>query len=202
MRSTSPPPCNEVLFRCPPSALHVRSFLRRLPLFCGEAIRIQIRPELLVSGNHLLNSGGAGAAVYGAASIAERRILLEGALLRRPVELGRILTHEIFHFVWVRRSNGDRWSYEGVLDFEFEQHARGELGWPSESVKLTLTRADRRYRSRRWRQYVCESFCDSAAWYFAVGDRPHEELTLKPRFRAQRAIWLRNLFRPGQRILV
>ena len=32
-------------------------------------------------------------------------------------------------------------------------------------------------RTRRWREYCCESFCDTAAWMYSGVER-HEEFTL------------------------
>jgi hypothetical protein len=48
-----------------------------------------------------------------------------------------------------------------------------------------------RYRTRRWREYCCESFCDTAAWMYS-GVRSHPEFTLAPRFRARRRLWFEN----------
>jgi hypothetical protein len=46
---------------------------------------------------------------------------------------------------------------------------------------------------RQWREYVCESFCDTAAWLYG-GLRTHDEFTLSPRFRRRRAAWFRQTF--------
>ena len=48
-------------------------------------------------------------------------------------------------------------------------------------------------RGRPWREYLCESFCDTAAWLY--GDvRKHEEFTLAARFRQRRAGWFKAAF--------
>jgi hypothetical protein len=43
-------------------------------------------------------------------------------------------------------------------------------------------------RNRRWREYCCESFCDTAAWLYA-GVARHEEFTLAAPLRAARRKW-------------
>jgi hypothetical protein len=47
------------------------------------------------------------------------------------------------------------------------ERARGEAGWSAEWRKAALSDADRRHRTRRWREYACEAFCDSAAALWA-----------------------------------
>ena len=70
-----------------------------------------------------------------------------------------------------------------------EQRARGELGWSSELRKLGISRLDIRYQTRNWRNYLCESFCDTLAWRFC-GLRKHDEFTLSMRYRRWRREWL------------
>ena len=53
---------------------------------------------------------------------------------------------------------------------------------------------------RRWREYLCESFCDTAAWLYS-GLPSHEEFTLAPRFRRPRARWFADRF-SASRLLV
>ena len=45
----------------------------------------------------------------------------------------------------------------------------------------------------RWRDYLCESFCDTAAWIYS-GVRRHPEYTLAARHRNRRAEWFRAAF--------
>ena len=45
-----------------------------------------------------------------------------------------------------------------------------------------------------WRDYLCESFCDTAAWIYS-GVRRHPEYTLAARHRDRRAEWFRGVFR-------
>jgi hypothetical protein len=92
--------------------------------------------------------------------------------------------------------NPRRWSYEDLLDAELAAHARGELGWSAEWRKCSLGAAHRRNRSRLWREYCCESFCDSAAWLYS-GCRVHEEFTLAPRFRSRRRDWFNRIAEAG-----
>lgn len=113
--------------------------------------------------------------------------MLDSALLDQPRELARILVHELYHFVWRRLGNRVRRSYEELLQSEVRQRRRGELGDSSERRKSALTREDILKRSRRWREYVCESFCDTAAW-LAAGGR-HSEFTLDPEARRKRRTW-------------
>jgi hypothetical protein len=71
-------------------------------------------------------------------------------------------------------------AYEQLLGAE---RAPGELGWSAEWRKLALTPAHRRDRSRAWREYCCESFCDTAAWLWS-GLARHPEFTLAAQYRA------------------
>jgi hypothetical protein len=142
-----------------------------------------------------LTSGeGPGAEVHAASFIRQRRMILDRELRSNQAELSRILVHEVFHFVWVRLSNNARNSWRGVLEKEIEQHARGELGWSSEYRKTALLgESARSFASRRWSEYSCESFCDTAAWIYAAFLAEHEEHTLAARFRKTRRAWFAGL---------
>ncbi len=126
--------------------------------------------------------------MHAAAFLVRRHIVIDQDLFRRR-DLARILYHEVFHFVWARLGNPLRLSYEHLVRREWKESARGELGWSAEQRKLSLAAADVRRRTRRWADYVCESFCDSAAWFCLGTRRAHPEWTLKPRFRARRRRW-------------
>lgn len=119
-----------------------------------------------------------------------REIVLEKDLLESPAELARVLVHELFHFVWVRAGNTVRRSWEALIAEELERHARGELGWSAEMRKRALGRRDAALRTRRWREYLCESFCDTAAWILSHARR-HEEFTLAAGNRRRRREWFR-----------
>lgn len=114
--------------------------------------------------------------------LRKREIVLDAELLENGVERARILVHELFHFVWLRLGNLDRQSWSELLEAEHVARARGELGWSSEWRKCEAR------EGRLWREYACESFCDTAAWIYAqIGD--HKEFTLAPRWRRKRRVW-------------
>ena len=124
--------------------------------------------------------------------------MLDSQLEREARELNRILTHELFHFAWVRLSNAGRYSYEALIRKEWSSNARGELGWSAESRKLRLGRNSWRARRRKqWSEYLCESFCDTAAWLLS-GVRRHPEFTLAKRYCDRRAAWFEETFRAGK----
>jgi hypothetical protein len=129
-----------------------------------------------------------GTEVHGASFVKRRLMVLDEELIAKPKELSRIAVHELFHFVWPRLGNPRRRSFEELLARESERGARGELGWSAASVKDALSSGDRRRRSRRWREYVCESFCDTAAWLYG-GPADHDEYTLGRRWRRERRRW-------------
>jgi len=103
-------------------------------------------------------------------------------------EFPRVFVHEVFHFVWLRAGNSRRRDFETLLRSEWLAGASGELGWSAEWRKLKLTPGDVRGRTRRWRDYCCEGFCDSAAWLYS-GVRSHPEYTLASRYRTGRRAW-------------
>jgi hypothetical protein len=154
--------------------LAARRALRRMPPFCGAPIRIVAAPGLR----------DLRGAVHAGAFIPERRIALDCSAR----EFGRILAHELFHFVWVRLGNPRRRRWEEALRGELARGARGELGWSAEWRKRALTPRDAALRTRRWREYCCESFCDTAAWLYG-GRARHAEFTLAARFGAARRVW-------------
>lgn len=159
-----------------------------LPLLEGRPIRLCFRPELRAWRGRLVSGSRRGEEVHAGSQLRKRLIVLDRALLDRPGELKRILTHELFHFVWLRIPHSVRLSYEELLRRELAARARGELGWSAELRKARLEGGDAAGRSRRWRDYACESFCDTGAWLYS-GLRAHEEFTLKPRFREGRRRW-------------
>jgi hypothetical protein len=128
----------------------------------------------------------AGNPAHAATFSRKRLILLDSELLEDPAEHARILAHERFHFVWVRLGNATRRSWEAVLQFEASRGARGEMGWSAEWRKRKLTPGDITKRSRLWREYCCESFCDTGAW---VETGLQNEANLANRWRAGRKAW-------------
>jgi hypothetical protein len=147
-----------------------------LPGLEGRPIRVQLRRSL---GPHLA-----------ATSIPRRTIFLDRQVLCSHGDFERILVHEVFHFVWVRLSNAVRRDWERILTRELDESATGELGWSAAWRKARLKGAERR-RTPAWRRYVCESFCDTAAWRFA-GLETHEEFTLPMSYRRQRRQWFKR----------
>ena len=179
-------------------ALGLRRLAKRLPALQGRAIRIRFLPDLRAGRDKLYSQCPYGQPVYAASFIRRRSIVLDLELRQRSRELARILVHELFHFVWVRLGNPVRSSYLALLQKEWKQHARGELGWSAETRKARL-RSGRScaHRQQQWRDYACESFCDTAAWLYS-GLRRHPEVTLAARHRTRRAEWFRATFRgPG-----
>jgi hypothetical protein len=131
-------------------------------------------------------------AVHAGAFLRERRITMDCSRAEFP----RIFVHELFHFVWLRAGNGARRSFERTLVAERRKGARGELGWSAEWRKLALTAPDVQNRTRRWREYCCESFCDTAAWLYA-GLHRHAEFTLAAPFRSMRRAWFATFVKDG-----
>jgi hypothetical protein len=126
----------------------------------------------------------AGNAADAATFIRDRLIVLDQNLTGNQHQ--RVLCHELFHFVWVRLGNPRRLAWESLLAAEWRAVARGETGWSAEWRKQKLTGADVSGRTRKWREYCCESFCDTAAWLFASNE---SELTLSPKWREGRKAW-------------
>ena len=106
------------------------------------------------------------------------------------------MIHELFHFVWVRLSNLKRRTWEMILTKEMHFAAQGELGWSAEWRKAKLKAVDVEQRKQVWRTYVCESFCDTAAWLYA-SLRRHDEFTLALPARRTRKTWFRRNFQPN-----
>ena len=145
--------------------------------FDAEKIRIRYRSKLVDT---------AGNPAHAATFIRERLIVLDTELKRDPAEHARILTHERYHFVWVRLGNPRRLLWEAHLKGEIAANARGEAGWSAEWRKRKLRALALERRSRRWREYCCESFCDTAAWVVTGNEA---ELTLAKRYREGRKAW-------------
>jgi hypothetical protein len=153
----------------------------RLPILEGRPVRVTVRVSL---GPHLA-----------ATSLPRRTILLDSAVLTRTGDFERILVHELFHFSWVRLGNPLRREWSELLAWEWSSGVAGELGWSAEWRKAKLNAEDWQGRSPRWRRYICESYCDTAAWLYA-GLSGHPEFTLEVAARKNRKAWFRELPRP------
>ena len=150
-----------------------------LPPLTGDPIRVVIRRSL---GPHVA-----------ATSIPRRVIYLDRQVLVERGDFERILVHELFHFAWVHLGNSVRREWELVLEAELARGDRGELGWSAEWRKKKLSASVISLRTTAWRRYVCESFCDTAAWMFA-GLADHDEFTLPVRARRRRHAWFARNF--------
>ena len=124
--------------------------------------------------------------------LRKRLIVLDSNLERTPRQLARILVHELFHFVWLRLGNPVRRKYEELVRAEFDRRVRGELGWSAEGRKRELSAQDLSRRTRRWREYACESFCDTAGYLYS-GIGRYSEGTLSVSARRTRRLWLEDL---------
>lgn len=156
--------------------IRVRAILRRLPPLMGAPLRLE----------HVRGLRDRQGDVHAGSFLRERRI----AFNCTRAEFPRIFVHELYHFVWLRAGNPVRLSYGELLRGECLAGARGELGWSAEWRKRKLGARDWESRSRRWREYCCESFCDTAAWLYS-GAR-HAEFTLSRRCRAGRRAWFQR----------
>ena len=161
-------------------AARARALLARLPTLAGAPIGLFWAAGLRDGGRE----------VHAVSFLRKRSI----AFNCRNGEFARVFIHELFHFVWLRLGNQRRRSYEEVLGKEQAAGARGELGWSAEWRKRDLTAGDIQARSRLWREYCCESFCDTAAWIYS-GIRRHEEFTLARRFSKRRREWFTGIER-------
>lgn len=160
----------------PRLAPQVRSLLHRFPEMDGALIRIDTK-------RNLRDRRGP---VHAAAFLRERRMVFDCTRAEFP----RIFVHELFHFVWLRLGNPLRHAWEDRLTAEFQAGVRGELGWSAEWRKGELDEGQITAPGRRWREYCCEGFCDTAAWLYS-GTPRHPEFTLRKRWRKARAAWFK-----------
>ena len=159
-----------------PAALRV---LRRMPPLRGASIRIQ----------HVSGLRDRRGPVHAGSFLRQRRIAFDCTAAEFP----RIFAHEVAHFIWLRLGNPSRRSWENLLRAELRTRARGELGWSAEWRKNALSSTDIACRTRGWREYCCESFCDTAAWLWSGVGR-HPEFTLAGKLRSLRRTWFRVYF--------
>lgn len=190
----------------------VRSWIAALdPAFAARLPRLEVVPAeaiVRISGRILLEAsrdGRRGLRVAGDCStqavsyVRERVLVLHRRLLRQRWLGQRLFYHELCHFLWPRLAAGARRRYLKHLRRELAQAVRGELGYSAQDRKR---RRLRRVRSgSAWREYACESFCDTGAYALAraagLGARLRSvEFTLAPRHRPGRlAAWQRALGR-------
>ncbi len=149
----------------------------RVPPIAGPPIRIE-RSRGLRDARGVVHAGS---------FLHQRRMLFDCTRAEFP----RVFVHELFHFVWLRAGNPLRLAWEARMRAEHRSRSRGDLGWSAEWRKVALTPRDVSARSRRWREYCCESFCDTAAWKYS-GVRRHPEFRLAAPFRARRRQWFEH----------
>ena len=130
--------------------------------------------------------------MHAATFVPQRRIVLEQDLLEDAALLRLILTHEILHFAWRRLGNLRRREYRELLASERAGRARGELGESAAVAKEKMLETGWLSGSSAWRQYACESFCDTGAWLLGGVGR-HASFRLAKRWRERRAAWFRTL---------
>jgi hypothetical protein len=167
----------------PALARAIRAIMRRLPEMNGAPIRLQ-----RVSG--LRDRRGP---VHAGSFLRERRIAFDCTRAEFP----RILVHELFHFVWLRLGNPARHSWETLLVAECRRGRGGELGWSAQWRREALSDNDIDRRSRAWRLYCCESFCDTAAWLYS-GITGHPEFTLAGNLCRTRRRWFLATIETGR----
>jgi len=148
--------------------------LRRMPPLTGLPVRLEGAPGLR-------DQRGP---VHAGSFLSQRRIAFDCTRAEFP----RIFVHETAHFIWLRMGNPVRCSWEKLLRAELRSRAKGELGWSAEWRKESLRSQDAAGRTRRWREYCCESFCDTAAWLWS-GLARHPEFTLAGNLRTIRRKW-------------
>ena len=170
-----------------------------LPQIKGGPILLEFRPQLTAYRGKLLSGvPDRGCAVHAATFLRERRIVLEDVLLKDSGRMQSILIHELFHFVWWGLGHSSRHSYTLLIRQEIDKGARGELGESSAVAKARLRSSDSELSTARWKNYVCESFCDTAAWIYGAR-RTNPSATLAQTRVNQREAWFAQHLRHNDR---
>lgn len=182
-------------------------WIRRLPATFYSLlppVKLAVADELAaVGGNVFINetpsreSQDRPSRTHAVSFIPERYIVLDAALFRRRIELGRILYHEFCHFVWPRLGNAKRRRFQVLLQMEMRKRVRGELGYSAELRKAGIGSGRKAGQSRSARQrekldYFCESFCDTGSFVLQGDERRkrHSEHTLSRAARERRCrVW-------------
>ncbi len=170
------------------------AFLRRLPrikLVVAEELN-WVQKSVFINETLSARNDAAREHTHAVSFIPERYIVLEAGLFRRRIELGRILYHELCHFVWPRLGNPKRRRFQALLRRELRERIAGELGYSSEHRKAGLPArshgASRPSLLRKKRDYFCESFCDTGSFVLLGKERRnrHSEYTLSAAGRQRR----------------
>ncbi len=128
----------------------LRGWLETLPPeFTAKLRRVKAAPaaDLTTPEGHL---------AHAAAFIPECYLLLGEPLFRRRGELGRILFHELCHFLWPRLRRGRR-IYEAALAGQLRERTGGELGFSAALARCALRPDSAAVRDRCWKHYLCTS---------------------------------------------
>lgn len=141
--------------------------------FEGPAIDWRFAAGLRVNRGRLETGSGAGVEVHAACFARRRQVIVDRGLARTPGELTRIVIHELFHFVWLRMNNRQRREWGDLLRSE---RSKGELGWSSEWRRRALAPGEALLNTKRWREYVSESFSDTGAWIESGGTGDQDRL--------------------------
>jgi hypothetical protein len=100
---------------------------------------------------------GPGDEVFAASFLTRREIVFDEALLQHAPEFLNIFAHELYHFVWRKLANADRVAWEQLLKAEKRPIHAGL------SSRVAYERHCDQPNAKKWKHYLCEAFCDSAA---------------------------------------
>ncbi|MGH6878326.1 MAG: hypothetical protein ACREHV_13275 [Rhizomicrobium sp.] len=168
--------------------------LAHLPPLAGRPISVSFRRGLTAHRGKLVSrAAGRGTAVYAVSFVRQRKIVFDASLSSDPPRLRFFAVHEVFHFVWTRLGNPKRAEFARLLALELVSGAQGELGESSVISKARLRSRKSPPALQPWRDYVCESFCDTAAWLYA-GAGTHGPVSLAGRWRNRRRSWFTTVF--------
>jgi hypothetical protein len=127
----------------------------------------------------LLYGSGPGEEVVAASFLTRREIIFDADLLAHAPDFVNIVAHEIYHFVWRRLPNSERTGWSDLLA------AEKRPSHPGLSSRLRYDNWREAPTPRRWKDYICEAFCDSAAAL------THPNATISP----HRRKWLSHLMK-------
>jgi hypothetical protein len=168
--------------------------LSGLPALTGSPIFVSSKRSLTAFRGRLLSgTPRRGTPVHAASFIRKRTIILELELLDDIPRFCLILVHELFHFVWPRLARAERTAFERLLIGEIKEGARGEVGESAAVKKRELLAEDLADATWAWRDYVCESFCDTAASLYG-NPAEHDDFTLAKRWWKKRSGWFGQTF--------
>ena len=173
-----------------------QSRLPELKITAADGLYV-VRRVVFIGESPLPLENGQRDATHAVSFIPERYVVLNADLFHRRVELGRILYHELCHFLWPRLGNPKRRRFQAHIVRELRTGIRGELGYSSEYRKQNIKSTIRQKLSsaanrRRTLDYVCESFCDTGSFVLLGNERRkgHSEYSLSRRaLRERLSLW-------------